>query len=156
MRECQIKAFNPMHLDDLIELVHHTINTCYPTIYSTEVVNYFREYHSKKEVSAKSIGGILLCAFLGKELVGTGYLYGREIGGVYVHPALQRKGIGLNLITQLINIARGNRFNCVWLDATPLAYDFYAKLGFKVLEDRIDYIGENRIPLEYRRMKLKL
>ena len=58
--------------------------------------------------------------------------YGHDfawIGMVLVDPAHQRKGIGLSLLEQAVEILKNE--NCVKLDATPAGRQVYTKLGFE-------------------------
>ena len=89
-----------------------------------------------------------------KILIGTGFLLHDEIGGVYVHPDHQRNGVGRLVVDILINKAKENRLNYVWLDSTPLAKSLYLNLGFSVHYGALQMIGNS--PLHYFRMGKKI
>lgn len=151
----EIKKFSKDKLDDCIQLIHNTINLCYPSIYSPEIIDFFIKYHNSKDLSKKASKGTMLLLFYNESLLVTGYLFKREIGGVYVHPGYQRMGLGKILVSKLLRIATDKKFDHVWLDATPIALDFYKSLGFTVTKECTDYVGNNT-PLHYYRMYKKL
>jgi GNAT superfamily N-acetyltransferase len=135
----------------VIDLIHTTIRTCYPTIYPPKVVQFFLEYHSPKEVERRLKGGTLLVLKLGDEICGTGFLYEEELGGVYVHPDHQRKGYGYKIVRELLQLAQKQKLKRVWLDATPIAKPLYDKLGFILVSELTQWIGDER--LDYFKME---
>ena len=87
-------------------------------------------------------GEILLGAFEGEALVGTGGIsrdpYGPQPGlgrvrHLYVRPELRRRGIGTQLMVALIAHARGH-FAALRLRSQPAAAGLYERLGFVAAE----------------------
>ena len=151
-----IKPYKPEFADVLANLISYTIITCYPSVYSREVVDFFLSYHSKSELKLKVEKAEFICGFIGDDIIATGYLNNEEIGGVYVHPDFQRRGYGRIIVQELLTRARIRKLDFVWLDSTPLAYKLYLDLGFILQDELIEYVGENNIPLKYYKMKLYL
>ena len=75
-------------------------------------------------------------------------LLGNEVGGLFVHPARQRQGIGHALMDQAVSL-RGT----IELDvfaANPLGRAFYAAYGFVEVDRYVDEeIGQLLIRLRY-------
>lgn len=152
-----ILEFSENYLSTLVELVQSTIRNCYPEVYPDEVVDFFLNYHSKKEIQ-KRISNKEVFLFLAMQdnvLLGTGYLNKKEIGGVYIRNSKQRQGIGNLIVTKLLQLARERKLDHVWLDSTLIAKEFYLHMGFQIYEKKTDYV-KNNIPLHYYRMHMKL
>lgn len=152
--EVDIGVYQKQDETDVVALIHYTIISCYPKIYEPEIVQFFLQYHNTKTLQKKAKKGTFLILKINNKPVACGYLFKREIGGVYVHPEFQKKGYGKKLVSHLIELARKKSYDHIWLDAAPLAYDFYLGFGFKLTEKRTDY--EEGKPLEYYRMVMFL
>lgn len=136
------------------QLIHSTIKACFPQIYEPEVIRFFLDYHSEEEIWSKYNKGNFFVATEIDEnnVVASGYLLEKEIGGVYVRPAYQRKGYGRKILACLLDLAYSQKIDAVWVDATPLAKGFYLSMGFKLIEKKTDFVGNN-VPLDYFRME---
>jgi GNAT superfamily N-acetyltransferase len=143
----EIVKFSKFNLDDVYDLITLTIKKSYPKIYPTEVVNYFLEYHSKSEILCRAKSGKLFIVKIDQLIIGTGFLDGEELGGVYVHPDFQRLGYGIKIVEHLLAIARENKIKKVHLDSTPIAKPMYEKLGFQLISPAVQMIG--KVPLDY-------
>lgn len=66
------------------------------------------------------------------QIIGTGFidLGNAEIGGIFVDPNFQRKGIGLKILGILEQLAINNNISCLHLDSTINAERFYRTAGF--------------------------
>ncbi len=150
-------TFRQSHNGDLPELVKHvhwTIKKCYPDIYEPAIVNFFLNYHNKSNLQSRLANGIFILGLYGTDVVACGYLLDNEIGGVYINPGYQRQGIGTKLVMELIKIANKKMLKLLWLDATPMALDFYLSIGFELIEKKTDIIKGKK--LDYYRMHLHL
>ena len=150
-----IRPFTPDDIDEVVHLVHRTIRICYPTCYPQAVVDFFIEYHRKEEILRKSKQGILSLAYIENSLVALGYLLENEVGGIYVSPVHQKKGIGKQLLNSLLKEALAKELDHVWLDATPIAKKMYLDAGFIVVEEKTDFVSGN-VPLDYFLMRKEL
>jgi GNAT superfamily N-acetyltransferase len=153
----KIRLYTEDDLSALVELVQSTIQDCYPEVYPKEVVDFFLEYHSIDEVNKriKNKKTSLFLAFQDEMLVGSGYLTKKEVGGVYIRKSKQGTGIGKQIVERIIEKAKENGYDHIWLDATLLAKEFYLSMGFQLIENMTDYVSDN-IPLHYYRMFMKL
>lgn len=150
-----IRAVELLDLDLLVELIHTTIKTCYPSCYRQEVIDFFIDYHSSAEVERKAKEGVLLVAIEGEKPIASGYLVGKEIGGVYVHPSFQKKGIAKLMVRALLREAEKQNLQSVWLESTPIALRLYESLGFQLDEEKVMFV-ENNAPLPYYHMVKEL
>lgn len=149
-----IKHFHKKELHQLIQLIHLTIKRCYPECYAQEVVDFFINYHSSEELLRKAEVGKLVVGYKGDVLIASGYFVEGEIGGVYIHPGYQQQGFAKEIVTFLLDLAKKEGSNSVWLESTPLALKLYKQLGFYVDEERVMYVGNNT-PLPYYHMRKK-
>lgn len=150
----EVRIYQDANETSLISLVHRTIKICYPRVYGSKVVDFFLEYHSREAFKERYKTGTIFLLYYQNILRGCGYLLKNEIGGVYVETEYQRQGLGKLLIREIIKVAKQKKLRYLWLDATPLAYEFYASLGFVEIDKKVDIIqGEE---LEYCKMHLEL
>ena len=131
--------------------MHHTISVCYPAIYPLEIVRFFLDYHSEKEILRRASSGTILVLIFDGVIRATGFLDGEELGGVYVHTEYQRRGFGTEIVNNLLRIASNGKQQYVRLDATPIAKSMYEKLGFKMVSPAVQMVGE--VPLRYFKME---
>lgn len=145
-KECTNKQ-----IDELALFIKSIIKQCYPPIYSNDVIDFFVELHSPENLKKKTKKGLVLLGYYENELIACGTLYKKEICGVYVNTQYHRKGFGKVLVSKLIQTAINKGYDHIWLDSTPIAFDFYKSLGFQLTEERTIYINNNS-PLPHFRM----
>lgn len=142
---CVIRVFRETDLQEVKCLMHHTISTCYPEIYPNEVVQFFLNYHSEQEILRRASSGMVLVLSLCDTIRATGFLDGQEIGGVYVHPAYQRRGYGQAVVRQLLSEAVRQSKKYLHLDSTPMARPMYEKLEFRLIGPAVELIGDKSL-----------
>lgn len=152
-----IRPYIESDFPEVMQLIHTSIKINYPEFYPKEVVSYFLTYHSEDELKKRIafIKTTVLVAELENKIIACGYLRKQEIGAVYVKKELQGKGIGGDIVHELIDIANNMKHDHIWLDATLGAKDFYLKMSFQLVEEMTDYV-KNNVPLRYFRMFMKL
>ena len=146
-----IEEFIKNRTEELFNFMISTIKQCYPSVYSEEVIEFFIEHHSPENLEKKAKKGIILLGFIENKMIACGMLHKKEICGVYVDPAYHRKGYGKILVSKLIQSATDKGFDHIWLDSTPLAYEFYLSLGFIRTGENTIYV-RNNAPLHHFRM----
>jgi N-acetylglutamate synthase-like GNAT family acetyltransferase len=69
------------------------------------------------------------------KIIGTGFLdiKNQEIGGIFVEPNFQKKGIGKEMLKTLEKIASDNGLKMLNLDATLNATNFYKANGYNII-----------------------
>ena len=77
-----------------------------------------------------------VCGFAGERLIGFVYLAWDGGGHAFlldttVHPDFRRRGVGVELCTQAIRIAKAHGLDWVHVDFEPHLGEFYRKCGFQ-------------------------
>lgn len=81
------------------------------------------------------------------KLTGFMALIGNEVGGIFVHPSYQGKGIGVSLMDHAVSLKKSLLLN-VFEDNLP-AITFYQKYGFvKIGEVLHEKTGKNQFRME--------
>jgi citrate lyase synthetase len=144
-----IRAFREDDLDELHSMICSTIEQNYRGVYSPKMVDFFKEYHSEKNIRTDASLGHTIVAVQNGSIVGSGTLLGNNIRRVFVLPDRQGKGIGGRIMTELEQKAQEGQIKVVELDSSMVSVDFYHRLGydgdcqaFIELEngDRLDYV----------------
>jgi GNAT superfamily N-acetyltransferase len=143
----EIEEFRQSDIAEVQALIHLTIKECYPEIYPPEVVDFFLNYHSKHQILHRAKTGKLLVIKRNEKIIATGFIAIDELGGVYVHPDLQGRGYGSQIVEHLLKVAADNKISKVHLDSTPIAKHMYEKLGFQLMRPAVQMIGN--VPLDY-------
>jgi len=142
-----IRRFKREDLKATVELIHTTIKLCYPWIYPLEVIDFFLKYHSPEQILKKASEGKMFLIVDIEKIIGTGYLVGDEIGGIYILPDEQKKGYGRKMMDHLLGVAKNNGLKRIWLDATPFAKPLYDNMNFDLVKKARDLVGDK--PLDY-------
>lgn len=139
------------NIEQIVQLVQETIKTIYPKYYPYEVVEFFCELHSYKNISEDIKKGNVGILTADNKIVGTGCYKGNYITRVYVKPECQGKGYG-SYIMQCLEDEIVRNFDSVYLDASLPACRFYEKRGYKTLKHE-QYEVENGVILVYEVME---
>ena len=141
--------------EPLLELIHLVIKQSYSIIYPAGVVDYFLKYHNTESIRKNATEGTTLVASTKYNIVGTIHLIGNTMGGLYVHPKFQAKGLGTMLINTMIKMSKEKKLDQIILDSTLNAKKLYTSLGFQTIE--FTYcMAENGDRLYYFKMKKDL
>jgi len=147
-------TIRPARKEDITEihkLINKTIRISYPQIYKPRVVQYFIDHHNLSEIEKRMNDGFFLVLLDFNVIRATGFIDKSELGGVYVDPECQRKGMGSAVVNSLLEYASKHGIKRLFLHSTPTAKHMYDTFGFKVLCKRIENICNE--PLEYYRME---
>jgi putative acetyltransferase len=139
----------------LLNLIHRTIDKCYPSFYEELVIRYFKEYHDRNNIIERAEKGYMLVYKIKDAIIGTGSLIGDYVNAVYVDPAYQGKGIGKQIMFALFKKAKQMNITKLRLDATPGSRDFYLSLGFVFVSEETMMV-DNVFPLLYYVMEKEL
>jgi predicted GNAT family N-acyltransferase len=86
--------------------------------------------------------------------IGTGrMLYDGHIGRMAVLPQYRKAGVGSTLLNELINIARRQGINEVFLHAQTQAVAFYQKHGFVIASDEFMDAGIPHVTMQLKLAK---
>lgn len=148
------KLAKTQELNEIYEVVQHTIKKVYPKYYPKEVVGFFCTLHNK-EVIAKDIeNGCVGVLKQEGRIVATGCFVGNHIIRVYVLPEYQKKGYGTFIINTIEKEIMG-KYDKAYLDASLPAATLYEKLGY-VTTKHEKYPVENDVILSYEVMEKEL
>ena len=142
------------NLQDVYNVVQHTIKIIYPKYYPTEVVNFFCELHSKDAILNDIENGYVSILKEDDKIIATGCFVENHITRVYVLPEYQEKGYGTfiikNIETEIIK-----NYDKAYLDASLPAAAFYEKFGFYTIRHEKCFV-ENEVVLAYEIMEKEL
>lgn len=145
---------NKNNLEQVYELVQETIQAVYPKYYLPEIVDMFREYHSREHVLQDIAARNTYILWVGDTMVGTGTTQENHITRVYVSPRFQGKGYGTYIMKQLEERIRKN-YDTVDIDASLPACRLYQRLGYATVDHGI-WECKNGVVQVYEIMKKEL
>ncbi len=145
------EAASTENLQEIYQVVQHTIKTVYPRYYPAEVVDFFCALHSEEAI-ARDIGkGSVGMLRADGRIVATGSFEGNHITRVYVLPEYQKKGIGTQIMKTLEERI-GEGYDSVYLEASLPAAALYERLGFCTVKHE-RYLLKNEVVLVYAIME---
>ena len=145
---------NKNNLEQVYELVQETIQMVYPKYYLPEIVDMFREYHSRDHVLQDITARNTYILWVGDTIVGTGTTQENHITRVYVRPKFQGKGYGTYIMKRLEERIRKN-YDTVDIDASLPACRLYQRLGYATVDHGI-WECKNGVVQVYEIMKKEL
>ena len=138
-------------LQNVYNVVQHTIRTIYPKYYPAEVVDFFSEHHSMEAIAKDIENGYVSVLKIDENIVATGSFSDSHITRVYVLPEYQKKGYG-TFIIKTIESQISEKYDKAYLDASLPAAALYEKLGFSTIKHE-RYPVENEVILVYEVME---
>ena len=150
-----LRVCTPADVPSLKSVIHRVVKHCYPQVYPASVVKYFLFYHDSMAILANIENGYTVGLIYRGKLIATGNLHDGSIGGVYVLPEFQKKGLAKIIVNHLLEKARENGLNKVNLDSTLLAKKLYDSLGFTTI-DKVSMDMEGGEKLDYYPMEKKI
>ena len=136
--DVSIRRFREPDLCQLVRLISETIGISYAGAYPPRAVQFFKDFHSEKKIADRGKTGTTLVVEEDGELVATGSLVDGQILAVFVHPSLQRGGLGRAVMKALENEARASGVTEIGLSISLPSKRFYESLGYKVVERKIE------------------
>lgn len=156
----------PLRLDEaeaLVALAGRIWRTCYPGIVTPAQIEYMLAQRYKPGLVRQLLarGDLWLAARQGDQLVGFAHGHPLEAGDykldkLYVDVALQRQGVGGQLIAEVAARARQHGFTRLVLRVNrgnQRAIDAYLKHGFQVATLIVENIGEGFVMDDYVMVK---
>ncbi|MBN2181840.1 MAG: GNAT family N-acetyltransferase [Sedimentisphaerales bacterium] len=148
----KVRKFEGSDLDVVRDLIHITIDACYPEHYCAEAVQFFKDWHYDEKILKNAAEGYTIVLEQNGRIVGTGTLIGNEIVRVFIDPAFQKSGFGKLVMQKLEENALSKGINIVKLDASLPSKVFYDLLGYVTLEETFIEVGDNK-RLDYYKMR---
>lgn len=146
-----VRKFIPDDVEELSNMIEHTIEESYKWVYPEQVREIFKEESSPEQILERAESDYVLVAVDPEDdgrIVGTGTLRSNRVLGVYVHPEYQGNGIGVRIMEQLEDRAIGNGIKRIILSASVSSKDYYKKLGYKG-EPKINKLNDGKEYIVY-------
>ena len=140
----ELRSFRPDDLDGLKQLIHHTIEVSYTEYYPPKVIDFFKQFHSEKDILQRTQIGHTLVALTEGKIVGTGSFVNNTILAVFVHPDTQKNGLGKKIMAELEAGVVTTGDGQIELDISLPSRQFYQGLGYIVNEEVIRDLGEGQ------------
>jgi len=150
-----IRPFRPSDLGPLQRLIWHTIEVSYSEVYPPRALAFFKEFHTGEKLFERGRIGTVLVAEESGELIATGSLVDGEIFAVFVHPDLQRGGLGKALMAVLEETARASGATESVLSVSLPSKRFYERLGYEMFEACLKDLGAGQ-RLDFWKAKKRL
>lgn len=139
------------NIEIMYRIVHATIDYVYPKYYPNDVVQFFKDHHSRTNIMKALQDEYVLLLELDGQVLGTGSLLKNEIKRMFILPEYQGKGYGSLLLEKLEDKARVDGYEMCVLDASLPGHSLYVKKGYnQVKQNRI--ITESGCVLCYSEM----
>jgi GNAT superfamily N-acetyltransferase len=148
-----LREYRPSDLDPVKRLIHSTIDACYPPVYPSEAVSFFKEYHSDEAIAKRAGQGRTVVLEWHGRIVGTGTLLNDHIAAVFVEPSLQGKGFGRRIMAHLEAEACSAGLSAVILDASLPSKLFYDSLAYSTVEEASRPVANGQSLRFYRMRK---
>lgn len=144
----------PKEEEQIYDLVQRTIKSVYPKYYPKEVVDFFCELHSRKNIVKDIENASVGILKNDNQIIGTGSYKDNHITRVYVAPEYQKQGYG-SYIMQCLENDISLKYDTVCLDASLPASHMYEKRGYKTIKHE-QWFVENDVILVYGIMEKAL
>jgi len=131
----KIRKFNEKDLNAVYNLIRKTIDFSYSGVYPEEAIEFFKEYHNRKNILNDAAAGYTVVAERDGEILGTSTLIGSHIQRTFVNPECQRHGIGGMIVDELEKKAVLKKPASITLEASLVSRRFWESRGFKFQEE---------------------
>ena len=126
-----IRDFEPKDAMPVSEVIRQTMRVTNSKDYSFAILDSLIEYYSPEKVLRLAEERICLVAEVERQIVGTIALDNSELHTFFVHPDFQGKGIGIQLIKALEDVAVKNRVHIIRCGSSLSAVSFYEKMDYR-------------------------
>jgi ribosomal protein S18 acetylase RimI-like enzyme len=110
--------------------------------YAPAIIAEVAANFSPERVAARMSGRQVFVVTERDVIVGTGSLEGTTVRSVFVHPRLQRRGIGRTLLDHIEGLARAQALTRLEVPSSIGAEGFYRRMGYVAVRD--EYYGAER------------
>lgn len=129
-----------------LECILKTVEVSNSPDYPPSVIEYQLQTHYTMDWIRKQMQSRhFIVTLIEGKVVGTGSLDGDEIKAVFVDPSYQRRGVGRAMMEDLEGYARTMGLKEVMLKSSITAYDFYKKLGYRLVEKLSEEFQGDRV-----------
>ena len=118
----------------IYDIAHSTINKIYPNYYPEDVVTFFINHHSIKNIKNALNEETVLLIKYGEVNIGTGSVLKNEIRRMFILPDFQGLGYGTQLLNQLESKIKSNGYTEALLDSSLVAQSLYKRNGYSSIK----------------------
>lgn len=125
-----IRLAEKTDLEHVLQITRETITEIYSHYYADGVVDFFLKHHSRENVLADILKGIVWLLETDDRVVGTVTIKENAVNRLFVLPDFQSRGYG----SQLMDFAEAKiaeNFSCVHIDSSLAAKEMYLKRGYR-------------------------
>lgn len=140
--ECLVRPARDEDANDISAVVIRTLRETSAKDYASEIIARLENNFSPNAVLATIGRRTVLVAVMDGRVVGTASLDGDKIRTVFVSPDVQTRGVGKQLMAEIVLAARARGIALLTVHSSISAETFYSQLGFSAVRD--NYFGEER------------
>jgi GNAT superfamily N-acetyltransferase len=140
-----IREFQKTDAQELSSLICKTLREINSKDYSKEIIDKMCVRFSPIKLAELADERSLFVALDGSRIAGTASLKENIILSVFVDAELQGKGIGSKLMKHLEELAHKNGYKEVKLPSSITSVEFYKKLGYQKIDEKVSEFGKNII-----------
>ena len=150
----RIRLAKKSDAENISKLRGKIIERVFSKDYSKKVIGLLLEKHCAKKIEGQIGEGRVFCLFDGEKLIGTIYLIGNKIGGLYLKRGYMGRGLGRKLLKYVERFAKKRGIKKLFLYSSLNAEGFYLKHGYKLVRDEIGFeeVGGIRVPVMEKRL----
>jgi|GEM_PF-337487 GNAT superfamily N-acetyltransferase len=130
-------------IEALQQLIYQTIDDAYTGVYGPKAIQYFKDYHSSRQILADARQGQTIVLELNELIVGTGTICEQNIRRVFVSPAFQGRTFGRMVMETLEKKALSMGLHHLNLDASLPSQAFYQHLGYRTREEAFIQVSDD-------------
>ena len=132
-------ALKDLIVTDLLEINVHD--------YGQAVAEQMAAAYNDDLIAHYALNAVVFMAVKEEQIVGTAGLQADRVRNVFTHKDYQRQGIGRRLMAAIEDAARRQGQTRLWLRASLSAVGFYGHLGYQIVEEREEQVGQSIIKM---------
>ena len=141
----EIHSFNKRFSKQVSDLIRNTLREINSKDYSKEIIEKMCTRFSEVNIIKRASNRQMMLMIEDEKVIGTASLKDNIILTVFVSVDRQGKGIGTKLMRYLEEMASKKGFKKVTLPSSITSVSFYERLGYKIIEEKINDFGKNII-----------
>jgi len=141
----EICNFDKRFSKQVSNLIRNTLRKINSKDYSKEIIEKMCSRFSEENIINRSSNRKMVVMIDNEKVIGTASLKDNIILSVFVDVTTQGNGIGTTLMRYLEEMALKKGFKKVLIPSSITSVSFYKKLGYTIIEEKINEFGKNII-----------